>query len=340
MLHTFIKTLCTSVILCTAPLAAQAQQIGMQDITFTAEHHGASPITGELCYPTLDTGPFDIVSQNKVFQGVEVLKNATLPEGKHPTILLSHGMGGGAKTMSWLAAQMAERGAIVISVNHINSYFMAFDPVKNWQHWTRAQDLSAALDHLLADDTIAPLIDLDHISAVGFSYGGWTALPLGGARLSLDGYLANCDAYGDVATPCARIIDNPQVITPKLWNASYRDPRVRAVVAIDPGAVWGLRADLLEDVPEATTLIALGNEQTQMSATDVDKSGLSALLPNARVERFEKAVHFTAMPLCTKIGRLILAATFDDSVCTDPKGTDRAQVHDQIATIVAQTIGL
>jgi hypothetical protein len=96
----------------------------------------------------------------------------------------------------------------------------------------------------------------------------------------------------------------------------------------------------LEDVPEATTLIALGNEQTQMSATDVDKSGLSALLPNARVERFEKAVHFTAMPLCTKIGRLILAATFDDSVCTDPKGTDRAQVHDQIATIVAQTIGL
>jgi hypothetical protein len=39
---------------------------------------------------------------------------------------------------------------------------------------------------------------------------------------------------------------------PDLWNASYADPRVTSVVAIDPGFVWGLEAaDGAGLVPEA-----------------------------------------------------------------------------------------
>ena len=39
-------------------------------------------------------------------------------------------------------------------------------------------------------------VDESRIVAVGFSYGGWTALSMGGATGNLAGYAAYCDEWG------------------------------------------------------------------------------------------------------------------------------------------------
>ena len=52
------------------------------------------------------------------------------------------------------------------------------------------------------------------------------------------------------------------------------------------------------------------------------------------------ATHFTAMPICKDKGAAILAEESDDPVCTDPSGTDRKTVHDQIIALIADKFNL
>ena len=77
-----------------------------------------------------------------------------------------------------------------------------------------------------------------------------------------------------------------------------------------------------------------------MSATDFDKSGLSGLLDNPRVELLAPAYHFSAMPLCKPAGEALLKEANDDPVCTDPKGSNRVAIHDAIVELIAEQLGL
>lgn len=337
-----LRSTLTFAMLCAAASATpiMAQTIGFFDLSIPASHHEGMSLTGRIWYPTDDPSAPSIQSENAIFQGVMAIENARMPTDPHPTILLSHGMGGGVHSVAWMGHALAQKGAVVITVNHINSTYSARDAVKIWHHWTRAQDLSAALDHALAMPTIAGMIDADHISAVGFSYGGGTALALGGLTQNRDGFLGNCDQYEDFEYACDVINANLATMPEDTWNASYKDDRVSSVVAIDPGFVWGLSEPDVQALPLATTIIQLGNAKTQMRATNSIASGLAALLSNARIETIPNAIHFTAMPLCKPAGWAILAATFDDTVCTDPKGTNRAEVHRTIIEIIAQTMKL
>ena len=129
-------------------------------------------------------------------------------------------------------------------------------------------------------------------------------------------------------------------IDPALWNASYADPRVTHVTAIDPGFVWGLEAADIVDLLPQTRVIGFGGAGDRMLATDFDRSGLSGLLGDRKVNRFDPAYHFSAMPLCTASGAAILAEENDDPVCTDPQGSDRAAIHDRIVGLIAEDLGL
>ena len=73
-----------------------------------------------------------------------------MAEGPFPVILASHGLGGNVGALGWLTAGLAEAGALVISVNHPNSTTRDFDLQEGLKHWTRTQDLRAALDWLAA----------------------------------------------------------------------------------------------------------------------------------------------------------------------------------------------
>lgn len=307
-----------------------------------APHHGRD-ILGAVWYPSPGPGSVFTFGDNPVFHGVTVIEEAPVQIGTHPVVLLSHGMGGNIRSLAWLASGLAEREAIVVSVNHPNTTWGDFDMTTGIKHWTRVQDLSTALDALAVDPRFKDRLDANRVMAAGFSYGGWTALSMGGLKGNLRGFIAQCHGEGEPKDHCddgiGTEITDPK-IEPSDWDASYVDPRVTHVVAIEPGLIWGLNAGDTNGVIDHVRLIAFGDQETRKPATDFDKSGLTALLPNAKITRFAPAIHFTALPLCKPMAEAILIEEQDDPVCSDPAGTNREAVHNTIIDQILADLAL
>ncbi|MCU0908442.1 MAG: hypothetical protein MUF73_13605 [Rhodobacteraceae bacterium] len=335
-------SLSVALAMATAATVAQADHPGLRIADMPMPHHGASTRVA-IWYPATGATQPVTYAENPVFRGVASRPDAPVAAGDFPVVLFSHGMGGTDRAQAWLASELARRGAIVVVVNHPHSTWGDFDMRKGVRHWTRAADMSAALDQLIADPVLGPHVDPSRIMAAGFSYGGWTALSLGGMTGNLDGIVDACTAHRDTMEACPMLLSDDvalQAQDPVAWNASHADPRVTQVAAIDPGFVWGLDAADAAALRTPVLLVGLGGAQTRMLATDFDRSGLADLLPDAQVMRVDPAFHFTMMPLCTPQGAAILAADKDDPVCTDPAGTDRAAVHAAVVGALSQALGL
>lgn len=320
------------------------QTPGLTERQVLAPHHGRK-MNMAVWYPAT-SGQIERFGENPVFQGGDVLRNAPPSPGKHPIVLLSHGMGGSYLSLNWLASGLVAKGAIVISVNHPNGWFRDRQMDKMFDHWTRVQDLQVALDMVLADSAFSATVDPDRIYATGFSFGGWTALSIGGVTADPLGSMAYCEAAGPRSHNCTDLkfhgVD-PAKLDPARWSASYKDVRIKAVVSLDPGLTWKLDKDDVRDIDQSNLMvIGLGNETERHYATDttIHGSGFDALVPNARIEVISPSTHFTAMPICTAKGVAILEAEKDDPVCTDPVGTDRKAVHDRIISLMAEHFNL
>jgi predicted dienelactone hydrolase len=322
----------TAIALMLASTAAFADPAGYKDLSIDAPHHNR-PLTGALYYPSAGGGTPETYAENPVFIGVPVIKDAAIAQGKHPLVLLSHGMGGHVRSLGWLSTVLAERGAIVVAVNHPNSTYGDFDLGQGLQHWTRVQDLELALDTVLADPQMGALIDRDRIMAAGFSYGGWTALSLAGLHGNHAGYVAHCAHYSAASSHCDDLmrgdidLQNADVAR---WNADYRDARITAAFSIEPGLIWGMTPADATGITADVTLVSLGIGESRLLATDFDLAGLPAVLPQAQIIRIVSGTHFSVLPLCKPQGEAILEDEKDDPVCTDPEGTDRAALHQQI----------
>lgn len=320
-----------------------AQNMGLIERTIPAPHHDED-MQVSVMFPATGTQT-TMYAENAVFYGTPVHADATPLVGQHPVVLLSHGWGGNAARMAWLSAGLVARGAIVVAVNHPNSTTFDLDFDTAFNHWTRAQDLTVALDHVMQDPVFADLIDDTRVYATGFSYGGWTALSLAGVRGRRDGFFDYCNAAGSGSQFCAELtakgVDISTIDKAK-YEASYKDPRISAVAAIDPGLTWGLAPEDVADVSAPLLLLGLGNAADRLRATDISALGsnFQALVPQADVLTIAPAMHFTALGLCKPAGEAILREERDDPVCTDPAGTDRAEVLDSIIDALAEHFGL
>lgn len=341
-----MKTLFIGLCLSLMPAALSAEVVGriagLQEGTIPAPHHGRD-MEFAVWYPAVDgsaTAPF---AGNPVFQPVTVAPDAEVMAGRYPLVLLSHGLGGHYRSLGWLAVALAERGAVVVAVNHPESTVFDFDMQAGLRHWTRAEDLRLVMDHVLVDARLGPMVDEGRIAAAGFSYGGWTALSLGGVRGNLAGYRAHCETAptGHCRDITARGGDLG-LLDDALWNADLAEARVTAVVAIDPGLTWGLEAADVAGLTVPTLLIQLGAGEDRLDSTDIsaEGSGFAGLVPEAQVVEVAPAYHFSALPLCTEKGAMILESEKDDPVCTDPEGADRAVIHDAVIAAFSQHLGL
>lgn len=333
------RLLLTLALLLPLDIAVASADTGVNLFSIPAAHHGCD-IDMAVFYPS-EGGTSRPFGENAVFYGVPVHDYAKLVPGKYPVILLSHGWGGNFMRMGWLSAGLVAKGAIVVAVNHPNSTTGDTDNKNALNHWTRAQDLSAALDAVLKDPQFAASIDASRIYATGFSYGGWTALSLGGLKGQAEGYALYCKAAGEGSTHCRDLmkagIDISKLDQDK-WRASYKDKRIAAVAAIDPALTWGLEASDTNDLDVPTLLIGLGDGTDRLSATNTSLTGsnFEALFPSARVEHIVPATHFTALGLCKPAGAAILEDEKDDPVCTDPAGTDRKAVTRRIIALITK----
>lgn len=329
----------------TAPAAPQTK--ASPSAGFRAWHGpaaaSAKPPAGGLWYPVAAAGPTTLLFDSPIFQGVPVQPEAAIRPGRWPLVLLSHGIGGHWRSLSWLGAGLAQQGALVVGVNHPGSTFGDHDMRRSLDHGTRVNDLKATLDALLADAAIGPHVDPQRIYVAGFSFGGWTALSMGGLRGDLHAYARYCAQSGhrhcrDIARAG---IDLTQ-LDASTWNRSYRDPRVKAVAAIDPGLHQGLSASHASDVVGKVLLIGLGQGADRLPDTDFSAPGttLTSILPKAHAEVIAPAFHFSALSVCKPAGAKLLAEDNDDPVCSDPPGTDRHALHERITRLIGRHFGL
>ena len=318
---------------------AQAEsRMGAIFIGTTAAHHDRT-IDTAIFYPALG-GTESMLGENGVFYGTPVARDAVPLPGRHPVVLMSHGWGGNYERMGWLSRGLVDRGAMVIAVNHPNSTTGETGNAEALNHWTRAQDLSAALDNALDNPVIGPLIDPARIHAAGFSYGGWTALSLAGVKGNRDGFDRFCNDPAPAIPHCADILRAGITISnldKAKWESEWKDPRIRSVAAIDPALTWGVTRDDVAGLEVPLLIIGLGSEADRLHATDTSAlgSGFDALVPTATITRIAPATHFTALGQCKPNGAEILKEEHDDPVCTDPAGTDRTTVMARIIEALA-----
>ncbi len=323
--------------------AAAADPLAGYDRLTVAAAHRPAPLQAAIWYPVGTPTYRNLIGDNAVFLGTPALVGAGVADGRFPLVLLSHGSGGNVDGLGWLASALALRGAMVLGVNHPGSTTGDSSPRRSILLAERAADLGAALDQLLAEPAFAALLDTSRITALGFSLGGTTVLNLAGARIDPSAYRAYCDRLGEAAADCtffARGCVDLDAL-PASWGQDMRDPRIGAVVAVDPGLTYAFTPASVAAMTLPVLLINLGDED-RWPAVDVGPAGsdLVGRLPDARHEVVAPAHHYTFLARCKPEGAALLAAERDDPVCDDPAGTDRAAVHAAIVDLVASALGL
>jgi predicted dienelactone hydrolase len=232
------------ILLLACPLFSTAQQIGERTFVFndSARHR---TLKTELWYPTPDTRQPDSIPDYP-FVHILSVRNGTLPTGKHPLIMISHGTGGSRMTLEWLADALVAKGFIVAAVDHWGNTYdnkIAIDFVTPWE---RPQDISFVLTQLLNNKETSPLIDKDHIGAAGFSIGGYTVIALAGGKISLkalEDFGNTAEGKKEYTLPEFPNLD--KAFNPADVKASFdrspdlKDDRIKAFFAMSPAVGQG-----------------------------------------------------------------------------------------------------
>jgi len=268
---------------------------------------------------------------------------ASHPE-KLPLILLSHGTGGSAQSIAWLATALASEGYVVAGANHPGN--TALEPYTTegfslW--WLRAQDLSAITDAMLADAEFGARLDQARVGAAGFSLGGYTMMAIAGGVTSMSLFQEFCTPprfakvckappeFPDIAEKSKALAESDPRFAQALREAgkSYRDLRVRAVFAIAPALAQAFTPESLKAISIPVAIVA--GEGDPILPLAINAKQFASLIPNAALTVFPGAVgHYTFLDRCTDAGRQAMPG-----LCVDAPGVDRGAVHRSTVELAA-----
>jgi len=256
-----------------------------------------------------------------------------------PLILLSHGTGGSALQLGWLATRLAAHGYIVAAVNHPgNSAIEPYTAQGFREGWERPGDLSAVLDAMLADSVFGARIDTTRIGAAGFPLGGYTVLSIAGASTDTGSFFAfcrspahdfTCDAqpeFPEAGVQFVRLLATDSTARASVAHANGRhaDARVRAVFAMAPVSrlfsaegVAAIRVPVMIVVGAADPIVPAATE-ARWAAGHLRGASLT-VLPG-------QVTHYAFLDECTAAGRVAAA-----HVCRDDPSVDRAAIHRRVA---------
>lgn len=333
MKHAFASLILAAGLAVPSIAGAADPAVGYDRFAIDAPHR-AGKIAASLWYPVGTKTYIGSVGESRMFEGARAYIGATIADGRYPLVLLSHGSGGNMDGLAWLSSRLAASGALVLAVNHPGSTTGDSSPRRSVDLKSRAADLTTALDWLMADSALAPHVDPDLISVLGFSLGGATALNLIGLQYDKDLYRRYCEDLGEQAADCVFFakggVDFANL--PAGFVAEMRDSRIGTAVAIDPALTFTATQESIAAADTPVLLLSLGTTHL-WPAVDVSENGsdLAARLPGATHVSVAPAHHFTFLPVCKDGAREMLAQDNDDPICDDPENVDRAAAHQDIA---------
>lgn len=226
---------------------------------------GESPLTVRVWYPALtpEGGAKTVRYPFKVKMGPPVgTVTIAFSEGEavadagfhhnaasYPLVILSPGFSIGAQAYGWLAEHLASYGFVVAAPDHVEH----LDP--ETQLWraavTRPQDVRAVLGYVAVESapggSLEGLADSQRVAVIGHSYGGYTALAAGGARVDTAGLRTHCANARETDDPTAWLCDALERHTGEM----------AALAGLDaiPGERWPSRSD-----PRVTAIVSLAGD--------------------------------------------------------------------------------
>ncbi|MEG3940136.1 MULTISPECIES: alpha/beta hydrolase [unclassified Microcoleus] len=162
-----------------------------------------------------------------------------------PVVVISHGLGSDRTSFEYLAKQLASYGFAVAVPEHPGSNAQQIqnlvtgktnEVTEPAEFVNRPLDIKDLLDYLTKLSTTNPayrgLLDLERVGIIGQSFGGYTALTLAGAGINFAQLEKDCQRQNEtwnlsLLLQCrARSLDRNQY--------NFRDPRIKAAIAINP----------------------------------------------------------------------------------------------------------
>lgn len=267
---------------------------------------------------------------------------------RFPLIVLSHGTGGSALIMGWMAAGVAAHGYIVAAVDHpgnnaTESYTMQGFVL--W--WERARDLSVVIDKMLADPEFADSIDPKRIGAIGFSLGGYTMIEIAGGITHPSLFASFCHSpqadgictdppefpgltakFNDAEKTAAGSNDKEMLASLEHASDSYRDPRVRAVFAMAPALGPAFDPASLEKISIPVAILA-GEADSNVPIASSAKF-FARHIPHAKLTLIPGAGHYVFLGTCTEAGKKA-----QPGLCNDGPSMSREAIHAEAVRMAA-----
>ncbi len=214
-----------------------ADQLDVLNTTAEAQPRYDRPLTVEIWYPaapgTAAGGSYTATLRDGktqvTLQGRAARDAAPASGEKFPLIVISHGYPGNRFLMSHLGENLASKGYVTVSIDHLDSTY-ATQSMFGSTLLNRPQDQRFVIDAMEAlDGPIGAITDTSRVGLIGYSMGGYGALIYAGAGLSeaVLGY--------DWIQPLPGIL-KPLLAGSDTHKALSTDDRLKAVIAIAP---WG-----------------------------------------------------------------------------------------------------
>ncbi len=287
-------------------------------------------------YPTQNINADFDFGNPKIFVTTKAKLNAKLLTGKFPVILLAHGgMRSSPYNSGWIASALAKSGYIVV-VPQPPSPNSLKPNVAPHELWLRPNDLTLGLSSLDDVSILKNGIDESTTYGLGFFLGGTSMLSLAGVKIDPVLYKNSCKQK-NVNFDCHWFKKNDVELNDlSLEKLSKIKPenRINTVIAINPELTKTFDKNSIRTISIPLNIIDISNNS---SAALIPDSALKEA-QNIAFSEIPNSNLYSAFSICTKKGKMILAAEGEGEICKESEESTREQIHKDILQEIVNTL--